>query len=374
MTLYGELMQLCDNDDSFFFVDQIFETKTYRIFNYRLASYTQWLNPGALDARGITFLLNGGNTPVCVSRPFEKFFNLNENPMTMDLDLSTTVEILDKVDGSLISSVSIPTSGFILKSKGSLFSDQAQASNFLIRTTEYIPLCEYIAGCAAYAITVIMEYVAPDNRIVIGYEEPQLIVLGVRDNHTGKYVDLIEVGKMSPRLQPFIVGNIKVDNIQSWVDAVPAMDKVEGYVIRLESSQRVKIKTDWYLALHRLKDSVNSQRRLFEACVYETADDVRAAYYDDPVVIQTITEMEVKVKDIYNHMVNLVEKFYNDNKGLERKEYAIKGQKDLGKMYFGLAMNLYLGKDVDYKVFMIKHRMDYGIKDDPKPIPTDLKE
>ncbi|UQJ95715.1 RNA ligase 1 and tail fiber attachment catalyst [Klebsiella phage CPRSB] len=33
-----------------------------RIFNYRMASYTDWLKPGALECRGIMFEMDG-DTP-----------------------------------------------------------------------------------------------------------------------------------------------------------------------------------------------------------------------------------------------------------------------------------------------------------------------
>ncbi|MFT2622084.1 RNA ligase, partial [Escherichia coli] len=37
------------------------------------------------------------------SRPMEKFFNLNETPFTMNLDLSKVKYMLAKEDGSLVS-------------------------------------------------------------------------------------------------------------------------------------------------------------------------------------------------------------------------------------------------------------------------------
>jgi T4 RnlA family RNA ligase len=148
------------------------------------------------------------------------------------------------------------------------------------------------------------------------------------------------------------------------------MEGVEGVVCRLDSGLRFKVKTAWYVALHRLKDSINSQRRLFEAVVNEAADDVKAAYHDDEIAIATILEMEEKVSTIFRNLVRTVEDFYNTNKHLVRKSYAILGQQELSKMHFGLAMNLYLGKPIDYKAFMIKHRKDYGIKDDPANVKS----
>ena len=363
--LYENLMTLCE-DDSFFYVDQIMGSVTYRIFNYRLASYSQWLKEGALECRGITFSIDDeGNMIECVSRPFEKFFNLNENPMTMDLDLTTIVEVQEKMDGSLISSVK--TEGDIwLKSKGSLFSEQAQAANRLIRTEKYKALYEYCVEIAKDGYTVIMEYVAPSNRIVVPYDEEALVVLAVRNVEDGEYFPLDLLCDIAPDHEQFCVKRVGFSDSVEFVDSISDKTGEEGFILLFESGQRVKVKTEWYLALHHLKDSINSQRRLFEACVMETSDDLRAQFHDDPTALKIITEMEEKVVSIYNHIVNQVEEFYKRNKHLERKDYAIKGQSELESMLFGLAMNLYLGKSVDYKEFMIKHRKDFGIKDDPE--------
>ncbi|UQJ95286.1 RNA ligase 1 and tail fiber attachment catalyst [Klebsiella phage CPRSA] len=62
-TLYKQLMQLCGESETFFFVDQVTVMGTpVRIFNYRMASYTDWLKPGALECRGIMFEMDG-DTP-----------------------------------------------------------------------------------------------------------------------------------------------------------------------------------------------------------------------------------------------------------------------------------------------------------------------
>ena len=213
--------------------------------------------------------------------------------------------------------------------------------------------------------TVNLEWCAPQHRIVIGYEKPHLTVLNIRDNASGEYIELDDVFVAG---LPTIVNNY-VERVNTgdnaWFAAmIPQMDQVEGYVVRFKNGQRVKIKTAWYLALHHTKDSINSPRRLFEAVLEEATDDMRSMFHDDPLAIKMIEEMEVKVDEIYNHVVDSVERFYERNKDLERKEYAILGQKELERKVFGLAMTKYLGKDVDYKAWMKKHYRDFGIKDE----------
>ena len=164
-------MTLVDTDEAFFYADSVLDDANYRIFNYRLASYSQWLNDGALECRGVTFEVDdNGDARRLVSWPFTKFFNLNENPFVMDLDLTKVTHVYDKMDGSLISSMVLPDRTMWLKSKGSLFSSQAQAANKLIRQPEHKKLLKFVEGRVRNEFTVIMEYTAPDNRIVVPYD------------------------------------------------------------------------------------------------------------------------------------------------------------------------------------------------------------
>ena len=127
----------------------------------------------------------------------------------------------------------------------------------------------------------------------------------------------------------------------------------------------MKHKTDAYCVLHHLKDSINNPKRLWAACVEETADDLRALFKDDPISIERITAMEAKASQTYNRIDKLVNGFYNENKDLDRKSYAIKGQAELVKEgVFSLAMNLYIGRDSNIKDFMVKNYKSFGISDE----------
>jgi T4 RnlA family RNA ligase len=362
--LYKDLMTLVDTDEAFFYADSVLDSANYRIFNYRLASYSQWLNDGALECRGVTFEVDdNGDARRLVSWPFTKFFNLNENPFVMDLDLTKVTHVYDKMDGSLISSMVLPDRTMWLKSKGSLFSSQAQAANELIKQPEHSVLYDYVHHMTQCNHTVIMEYTAPDNRIVVPYDKPALTILGVRSNLNGEYIDLEETCD-TEKVAQYVVPIRKYDATEL-LQTLDEMKGIEGFIFVFEDGMRVKIKTEEYRVLHKVKDSINSKKQLFEACVYDTADEIRALFYDDAQAIALIDEMEGKVNTIYNHMVDTVERFYDRNKVLERKDYAILGQKELESIHFGLAMNKYIGRQVEYKEAMVKNRISYGIKDEP---------
>ncbi|MGI0075787.1 MAG: hypothetical protein ACREAU_00080 [Nitrosopumilaceae archaeon] len=248
-----------------------------------------------------------------------------------------------------------------LRTKGSLFSDQAIAAEKFLYREENSNLLAFVHMNECGGFTVSMEYVAPTNRIVIGYEKEDLVILNVRNRYTGQVLFHKDFADSS-------FSNCVNDR---WVQSVPTeyfnqvkdMTDVEGVVVRMQSGQLVKVKCDWYLTLHRTKDTINSPRRLYEAILEEAIDDLRSLFVDDVVALKMIDEMEQKVDHLYNHLVNVVETYYNINQHLTRKEYAIKGQEELEPLYFGLAMSMYTGKPVDFKDFMKRKWKEFGIKD-----------
>lgn len=374
-TLYESLLDLVQSNPALYYQDY----GNYRVFNYRLARYSDFLAPNALEARGITFYIpnletsTNPNDAVLVSRPFKKFFNLGENPFTIGLDTrqENCIGVWEKEDGSMISSyIDVPTGQLRLKSKQNLYSAQSNLANEIINRSENIGLRHAVYSLALFGLTIIFELVSPANRIVLEYPKTELRLLGARSNSTGVTYSPEEVVKLDGRLAyysplqpPFISP-----------DLVPKMTGIEGYVytfLRDGEPVMTKVKTDWYISLHHLKDSVNTPRRLYEAIIFETIDDVKNMFATDPYSISRIEHMESKVIPLYNDMISKVETYHRLNKDLSRKDYAIKGQAELGPL-FSLGMNAYLGKPAGYQEFAIKHMSDYfGISASDDPYSTE---
>ncbi len=359
-------MTLVAESEAFYYSDQEMDGHWFRIFNYRLASYTEFLRPNGTECRGHTFMIthegHGAQPVAFVSLPMEKFWNLYENPSTMDLDLSTAENVWDKRDGSLISTYMVGNKLY-LKSKGSLHSDHCNAAmDWLLDNTMYYAEVKRLAS-ANY--TVNFEWTSPLFRIVIGYDGPMLVVLNVRDNTNGDYmpVDRVEYLFKHWACQRVNMAMLLTTTPQ-FVAEIPDKQGIEGYVIQLKGGQRVKVKTNWYLSLHRTKDTINSPRRLFEAVLDEASDDLRSLFHDDTQALQMIADMEAFVAKLYNHMVDSVERFYERNKHLTRKDYAILGQKEFkGTVFFSLIMNKYIGREFSYKEFLKGKWRELGLKD-----------
>lgn len=372
--LYNDLLALTRDGDTFYSQDFDLDGLKYRIFNYRLSSYTEFLKPGAMECRGIMFEMIGDEAVRLAARPMPKFFNLNENPMTMGLDLSLVDTVELKADGSLMSTF-MHNGQLRFKSKGSLFSEQALDAIKWIESD--INFKNHLIMLEKVGFTVNLEWCAPHNRIVIGYAKAHLKVLNARKRECGSYLqrDQLEF-YLNDQVDNVVHVIDRVDtnglDVAAFVQSIPAMqDDIEGYVARI-GDLWFKIKTDKYLSLHHAKDSINNPRRLFEAIVDEGIDDLRSMFAHDQVAIQTIDAMQGVVTKLYNSMVATVEGFYVSHKELDRKGFAIAGRdkEKLDQRFFGLAMNLYLGKPVDYKDFMKSKYKEFGIRDTAVELAT----
>lgn len=345
--------------EAFYYKDFILDDKSYRIFNYRLASYSDFLLPSALECRGIMFEIDSyGNYVNLVCRPMKKFFNLNENPFTSDLELSnrTISNIYEKADGSLISTF-LHNGELKLKSKMSLDSEQ------VIDATKWLNLpCTELFKRALHKLaldnyTVNLEWVSPLNRIVLLYPEPKLVILNIRHNYTGEYLNFSNDIDGYEIPEKYLISEVHCDNLEKFLSDVPIMTDIEGFVIVLKSGQRIKIKTLEYLRKHKCKESVDNAKALIENILYESIDDVKSLFVDNEFILNRIKEFESIVIPKYNHIDNTINLFYNENKKLNRKDYAIKGMAELGNL-FHLAMSMYTHGSADIKEFCMKYYKD----------------
>lgn len=293
-------------------------------------------------------------------------------PFTSPIDWSTVTWFEEKADGSLISTF-LHKGELCLKSKTSLSSHQAlDAMKWLDCHIDLKLAMKYFAE---RGFTTIMEWCDPDpkSRIVLFYDKPQLRVFGIRCMNTGNIIDyrqtsflnLVECGLIDEiddcgltYLNTIIDHSVfrkKVDDPESFALNVPNEEGVEGYIMVNENGYRTKIKTQWYITQHRLKDSVTNEKALFACAVTGSTDDLKSIFHDNPGAIKVITEMEEFVEPLYAQFVHDVEAFYTFNQDLDRKSYAIKGQVELSPQQFHCAMSLYLGKNVDYDTVLIKN-------------------
>lgn len=209
------------------------------IYNYTpVVQYDKLWNEVTLNTRG---LIMDGKMNV-ISKPFGKFFNLEEHSPTEIPNLP--FEVFDKLDGSL--GVLYWIGGIPkIATRGSFTSTQA------IHATEilygrYAHVFEQLNQGKTY----LFEIIYPENRIVVDYKGiDDIFLLTVIDNETGEE-SLDDIG--FPLVKRF-------DGINDLLElkALENNDQ-EGFVIRFSNGFRVKMKFAEYVRLHRIITGISS--------------------------------------------------------------------------------------------------------------------
>ena len=360
---YDLLIQLTETDSEFFYAEQTSDNKIYHIFNYRLASYESFMNPKvadsyiALSARGIMFDVTDKENIKISSRPMNKFFNIEQGEV--DRSNMKLVGYMDKLDGSLISTY-IHNGELKLKTKGSIKSEQAIAAMEWLDLPENSEMKNFLKfHTEKNNLTVNMEWTAPDNQIVLFYPEASLRILNMVNNKNGKILTAENIDKENLVNKDIFVKSHKIPNmsLDNIIESIRNEQGNEGYILEFSDSEGnshlVKVKNIWYVNLHQIKSNLNTTTKIIETIIDETSDDVRVLFAEDKHFLDNITRLENVVSPRISKIEADIEKFYSDNKELSRKEYAIKAQSEL-QTYMSLAMNLYIGKETNYKEFFKK--------------------
>jgi T4 RnlA family RNA ligase len=360
--LYAQLMSLCAFNSAFYFrdFDSSKETVKYRIFNYNLTSYSDFLKPGALESRGTMFVVDQDGEFIGISsRTPKKFFNLGENPLTMNLDLNDPILVMKKEDGSLMSTYLDLNGQLRLKSKGSITSTQCvDAMAFLENNAGLLNDLTYLAK---KNFTVNLEWTAPNNRVVVLYDVPALTGLSVIKNETGgeHYIDFVEYMDCGCLAEAW-VKDFQYDGDLAQV--VKEMGGEEGVVCVTSGGVTCKIKSDWYSALHRNLSSVERAKGMVQVILMEQSDDLKSMFRDNHQLVKRIEAYESVVSTTYNDTTAKIYRFHEGHKALGRKEYAMAAKEYWNAGYeFNIQMSAMCGKDFSsqLKEYMMRNYASY---------------
>ena len=162
-------------------------TDTFDIYPAGYGGRLSTYDPGGAmrrECRGLIFDTEGK----IMSRPFHKFFNVNEREetQTSDIDMSQPHVIMEKMDGSMIRPILV-NGQLRLATKMGVTDVAMQAEAFMAKNTKYKDFCVW---CVSKGLTPIFEWTSPFNQIVLPYEEDMLTLLAVRENVTGHYLNI----------------------------------------------------------------------------------------------------------------------------------------------------------------------------------------
>lgn len=226
------------------------------------------------ECRGLKFGLNGK----LIARPYHKFFNLGERPETTDDELSSlgafhkNFVIMPKLDGSMIHPITWNDTMYFCTRMG--ITDVAnQAYEFAGNNGMYE---RFSYDMCQRGLTPIFEWCSRKQRIVLDYPQDSLILTAIRVNRTGEYLTR---GKMQALAVPYGVPMVDLydgswDGIEKFSKHVRDIENAEGYVIRWDDGNMIKMKGEWYVAIHRAKDSIMHEKRIIALILNDSLDDV----------------------------------------------------------------------------------------------------
>jgi len=274
---------------------QVHPTLPLTIWNYsEKVQYDNLWDEVTLMCRGLVTDDNGN----IVARPFQKFFNIGEKRYTPTQDF----EVYEKMDGSL---------GIFFYYKGEpVFATRGSfTSNQAIRGREILNKYNWEYGTYE-GYTYLFEIIYPENRIVVNYDGlEELVVLGVIETSTGKECVFDEM-----KNEGFVLVK-KYDGIKDYNQLKDMIsDNAEGFIVKFSNGDRIKIKGEEYLRLHRIMTNV-STTSIWEILssggdMYQILKDVPDEFYDK--ISREVNNLHIsfeKIKDEYMyHFTDITKK------------------------------------------------------------------
>ena len=236
------------------------------------------------ECRGIKFDRDGR----LIARPYHKFFNVGEKHETQTATLRDegrldhTIRVFPKLDGSMIHPILWDGEVWFCTRMG--ITDVADQAMQFVGDLHYPGYIEdrkwYLDFCydlLCRGITPIFEWCSRKQRIVIDYPDEALTLTAIRMNETGEY---LTPGKMRALAEPYKIpmlgptGGITFGGFEAFAEDIREAEGIEGVVIRWDDGHMSKMKGEWYVTIHRAKDSIAHEKRIIAMILNDDMDDV----------------------------------------------------------------------------------------------------
>ena len=270
------------------------------------------------ECRGLLFD-RGGNI---LSRRLHKFFNVNEREETLAraIDFTQPHSILEKLDGSMVTPIQVDTH-IRWATKMGITDVSMNAEVYVSRNIHYQEFADYIMSFDA---TPIFEWCSTKNRIVVEYPHDRLVLLAIRDNVSGDYKSYESMCNLASQYGVEVVkaysGN--ASSMQQLLDTTKELQGAEGYIIRFDNGHMVKVKGEWYVRIHKVKDSLSQEKNIIDLLVNDKIDDIKPHMLDSDR--QSLEHFETSFWSGINTQVENYHRYFSMviSSGLDRKAYA----------------------------------------------------
>jgi RNA ligase len=223
------------------------------------------------ECRGIIFYPDG----TIMSRPFVKFHNIGEREDTRieNIDMTRDHIIMEKMDGSMIRPMFVDGKVRLGTKMG--ITDVAVEAEGVVSDSQL----EWMGIMMLQHCTPLFEYVSPENRIVLEYDAADLVLLAVRNNITGDYMDITLLDPNDFFTVVPTYGSVS-GTLDDYVAQQRTAEGREGFIIQFDDGQMVKGKNDWYVRIHRVKDKIRTDRHVLALLLENELDDVYPVLMD----------------------------------------------------------------------------------------------
>ena len=280
----------------------------YIVFNYHVSHEDSFDDPIRRELRGLIFSVDGD----VISRPFHKFFNLNEKEETRNVDWSLPHHVLNKLDGSMLRPIPLP-SGIRWGTKMGITDVSQLCEKYVSQHPRYNA---FAAMCFNRNSTPIFEYIAPHNRIVLEYKEEDLVLLAIRENNTGRY---LSVESMNMTAGHYDIPVVKP--VRNPIEQIQSMTDIEGVVVRFENGHMIKIKSEWYVAIHKAKENLLFEKNVIKMILEEKVDDI-LPNLPQPDIDRINAYKENLLNNIEKNVM-LCQNALNESKNYDKKHFAV---------------------------------------------------
>jgi len=161
---------------------------------------------------------------------------------------------------------------------------------------------------------------------IVSYSQPKLHLLAFRNIYSGEYHFPDERFVVEPISDmPKIYGeDMKLDEVKELLQN--KKKNFEGFTI-FNEYDFYKIKTEWYLQLHKTIDEIDSSpKRVIELILIEELDDLKSLLATHGLFrhLKRIEKIEYEFWKIYEEVLTEVDSLFKNLKDLERKEFFLK--------------------------------------------------
>jgi hypothetical protein len=291
---------------------------------------------------------------IIVLSPFKKFQNVGEieansiENITKEIQNAKSVEITDKLDGSMQSYRFVPEYESVTMS-GSQAINMSNSwrlqdgYSMLISNENYFNMVK-----TYWEYTFIFEYISLKDAHVVCYtaEQEGLYLIGMRNVYTGSqlsYKEVIDIAN-EYNVKTTTLFNKTFDEVLADTKIYKSNEK-EGYVINIDG-RLVKIKVEDYLQIHKVLSKISSINLIIKSIADDQYDDLIAKIpnsYRDRV--EKISKLVFKYSKDMNRTV---EEYYSQAPKTDRKEFMLWVDKNVLKRYVGYVKNCYFGYKNNY--------------------------